>query len=83
MADAKALLDKMKAIKESDSFEQKRKNGTLNGAMIGAIGGFVFGYIKKYNLLGSVIIGALIGGMATHLLLPNTENDDTDESDDD
>jgi hypothetical protein len=74
MAEAKELLDKLKNLKSnSDSYEMKRRKGTINGALIGVAGGMLIGYTRNYNLISSAIVGALIGGIATSLLLPKND----------
>ena len=75
MAEAKQILDKLKNIKSSsDTFEMKRTKGTINGALIGVAGGLLIGYTRNYSLLSSAIVGALVGGILTNLILP--KNDD-------
>lgn len=75
MAEAKQILDKLKNIKSSsDTFEMKRTKGTINGALIGVAGGLLIGYTRNYSLLSSAIVGALVGGILTTLILP--KNDD-------
>jgi len=75
MAEAKQLLDKLKNLKSnSDTFEMKRRKGTISGAMIGVAGGLLIGYARNYNLVSSAIVGALIGGIATNLILPKNED---------
>ena len=75
MAEAKQILDKLKNIKSSsDTFEMKRTKGTINGALIGVAGGLLIGYTRNYSLLSSAIVGALVGGIFTNLILP--KNDD-------
>lgn len=75
MAEAKQILEKLKTIKSSsDTFEMKRTKGTINGALIGVAGGLLIGYTRNYSLLSSAIVGALVGGILTNLILP--KNDD-------
>lgn len=76
MAEAKELLDRLKSIKNTDGNTYKRNKGTMTGSLIGACGGLIFGFTKKYNLISSTIVGALIGGLTAYILLPK---DDTDE----
>jgi F0F1-type ATP synthase assembly protein I len=74
MAEAKDILEKLKNLKSSsNSFEMKRRKGTISGAMIGVAGGLLIGYYRNYNLISSAIIGALVVGIATNLILPKNE----------
>lgn len=74
MAEAKQILDKLKNLKSSsDTFEMKRTKGTINGALIGVAGGLLIGYTRNYSLLSSAIVGALVGGILTNLILPKND----------
>jgi hypothetical protein len=75
MAEAKDILDKLKLLKSnSDSMALKKTKGTIVGAFIGMGGGLLIGYSRKYNLLSSAFIGALLGGVISQLLLPKIED---------
>jgi hypothetical protein len=77
MAEAKAILEKLKNTKStSDNLEMKRKKGTISGALIGVAGGLLIGYTRNYNLLTSAIVGALVGGVVTTLILPKSDDDE-------
>ena len=75
MAEAKEILDKVKLLKSnSDSMSLKKTKGTIVGAFIGMGGGLLVGYSRKYNLLSSAFVGALLGGVISQLLLPKIED---------
>ena len=75
MAEAKDILDKLKLLKSnSDSIALKKTKGTIVGAFIGMGGGLLIGYSRKYNLLSSAFVGALLGGVISQLLLPKIED---------
>jgi uncharacterized membrane protein len=74
MANANDILDKLKNIKsDSESLSSKRTKATAGGAMLGAAGGVLLGLSRNYNLLTSAVVGAIIGGMISHLILPKIE----------
>jgi hypothetical protein len=52
----------------------KKTKGTIVGAFIGMGGGLLIGYSRKYNLLSSAFIGALLGGVISQLLLPKIDD---------
>lgn len=75
MAEAKEILDKVKILKSnSDSMALKKTKGTIVGAFIGMGGGLLIGYSRSYNLVSSAFVGALLGGIVSHLLLPKLED---------
>jgi hypothetical protein len=75
METAKEILDKVQVLKsKSDSMALKKTKGTIAGAFIGAGGGLIIGYTRKYNLVTSAFLGALIGGVASQILLPKLED---------
>jgi hypothetical protein len=79
MAEAKDILDKIKDLKTtSDSDILKRSRGTISGAFIGMAGGLLLGLNRNYNLISSALVGALIGGIVSHLILPKTNADEND-----
>ena len=74
MAEGKELLDKISELKsKSDSYALKKTKGTITGAFIGMAGGLLIGFSRKYNLLSSAFVGALVGGVVSRLLLPKIE----------
>jgi hypothetical protein len=74
MAEGKELLDKITELKsKSDSFALKKTKGTITGAFIGMAGGLLIGFSRKYNLLSSAFVGALVGGVVSRVLLPKIE----------
>jgi hypothetical protein len=76
MAQAKEILDKVKALKsKSDSMALKKTKGTVSGAFIGMGGGLLIGFSRGYNLVSSAFLGALVGGVISHILLPNVEEE--------
>jgi proteasome assembly chaperone (PAC2) family protein len=75
MATTEELLNKVSELKsKSDSFSIKRNKGTISGAFIGAAGGLLIAYNKKYSLISSALVGALIGGVTAQLILPKNDN---------
>jgi len=77
MAEAKEVLDKLKSFKsKSDSMALKKTKGTISGAFIGMGGGLLIAFSRGYSLVSSAFIGALIGGVVSSILLPNTEEED-------
>ena len=42
--------------------------------VLGMGGGLLVGYSRKYNLLSSAFIGALLGGVISLLLLPKIDD---------
>ena len=77
---ADELLDKLKDIKASDnSLSQKRKKATAGAALVGAAGGALLAFNRGYNILTSVVMGAIVGGMIAHLFLPKEEEDGEDD----
>ena len=76
MNNAKSILDKVKSLKSnSDSMALKKTKGTINGALIGMAGGLLLGYTRKYNLVTSAFLGAVLGGIVSQVLLPKTEEE--------
>lgn len=74
MAEAKQILDKLKDLKStSNSFEMKRRKGTINGALIGMAGGLLVGLTRNYNLVSSAVVGALLGGLVATVILPKND----------
>lgn len=79
MAKADALLDKLREIKTTDnSLSQKRKKAMAGAALIGAAGGALLAINRDYNMLTSIVMGAIVGGMAAHLFLPKESEDEDD-----
>lgn len=75
MAEAKEILDKLKNLKStSTSMEMKRRKGLINGGLIGMAGGVLVGLTRNYNLVSSAVVGALIGGLVTSLILPKSDD---------
>lgn len=75
MAEAKDILDKVKELKsKSDSIALKKTKGTITGAFIGVGGGLLIGFARGYNLVSSAFVGALLGGVVSHLLLPKIDD---------
>ncbi len=75
MAEAKEILDKLKNLKStSTSMEMKRRKGLINGGLIGMAGGVLIGLTRNYNLVSSAVVGALIGGLVTFVILPKSDD---------
>lgn len=76
MAEAKEILDKVKELKSrSDSMALKKTKGTITGGLIGMAGGLLVGFSRHYNLVSSAFIGAILGGVVSHLLLPKIDEE--------
>lgn len=71
MSKAQDLLNKVKAIKNTDpdNLVLDKTNGTLTGTLIGAGLGLLIGYTRKYNLVFSVALGAASGGVISKLII--------------
>ena len=77
MGEAKDIINKLKDLKlKSDSDIIKRTKGTVSGAFIGMAGGLLIGITRRYNLISSALVGALVGGIVSHLILPKVEDED-------
>ena len=77
MAEAKDIINRIKELKsKSDSDVLKKTKGTISGAFIGMAGGLLLGLSRRYNLISSAMVGALIGGIASHIILPKLNDDD-------
>ena len=75
MSEAKEILDKLKSLKStSTSMEMKRRKGLINGGLIGMAGGVLIGLTRNYNLVSSAVVGALIGGLVTSVILPKSDD---------
>ena len=68
---AKLKISELKS--KSDSYALKKTKGTITGAFIGMAGGLLIGFSRKYNLISSAFVGALVGGVVSQLLLPKIE----------
>lgn len=70
----KEVIDKITELKsKSDSYALKKTKGTITGALIGMAGGLLIGFSRKYNLISSAFVGALVGGVVSQVLLPKIE----------
>lgn len=77
MAEGKDIINRIKELKsKSDSDVLKKTKGTISGAFIGMAGGLLIGLSRRYNLISSAMVGALIGGIASHIILPKLNDDD-------
>jgi hypothetical protein len=77
MGEAKDIINKIKELKsKSDSDILKKTKGTISGAFIGMAGGLLIGLSRRYNLISSALVGALIGGIVSHIVLPKLNDDD-------
>jgi len=75
MSEAKEILDKLKNLKStSTSIDMKRRKGLVNGGLIGMAGGVLIGLTRNYNLISSAVVGALIGGLVTSVILPKSDD---------
>lgn len=77
MSAPQQIFDKLKTLKEkSDSSTITRSKATMTGSVIGMAGGALISLTKGYPLLTSVFVGAIMGGLVTHLLLPSIDDDE-------
>jgi outer membrane lipoprotein SlyB len=77
MSEARGVINKVRDLKStSDTLSMKKKKGTITGGFIGMAGGLLYGVAKGYNLVSSAFIGAVIGGIASHFLLPKNDEDE-------
>jgi uncharacterized membrane protein len=76
MEQAEKIINNVKSLKSnSQSMSMKKKKGTVTGSLIGAGVGMLYGLTKNYNIISSAIVGAVIGGLATHLILPSLDEE--------
>lgn len=80
MAEATQILNKVRALKtQSDSMAMKKNKGTVTGSLIGMALGGLYGLTKNYNLVSSLLLGAVLGGVASYILLPSGDEQDEEE----
>jgi uncharacterized membrane protein len=70
---ARETFDALKKIKSPKGINQTRTKGTIAGAFTGMGVGLLIGYTKRYNLISSAFLGAIIGGLAAQLILPKKD----------
>jgi|LakMenEpi03Aug12_release.lakeMendotaPanAssembly.Ray.scaffolds.fasta_scaffold5398659_1 hypothetical protein len=70
---AKEILTNTKKIKSTNSIEQERTKGTVGGAFTGLAVGLLVGYVRKYNMISSGFLGAILGGLLSQLILPKKD----------
>lgn len=63
----------IRKIKSPKGINQTRTKGTIAGAFTGMGVGMLIGYTKRYNLISSALLGAVIGGLAAQLILPKND----------
>lgn len=74
MANPTDVINKVKELKtNSQSFTMKKNKGTVTASLIGMGVGMLYGLTKNYSLISSAIVGAVLGGLAAHLILPSNE----------
>jgi hypothetical protein len=64
LEEAKNIVDKDKR----DLFMHTSK-ASINGAVTGLVIGLMVGYYKKYNIYASGLTGAIVGGVATAMIV--------------
>lgn len=75
MSEARAIIDKVRELKStSETMSMKKTKGTITGGFIGMAIGMLYGVAKNYNLISSAFVGAIVGGIASHLILPKTDD---------
>lgn len=67
----KDYLAEVKSITSKDKSEilLETTRASANGAIAGLFIGLMVGYYKKYNIYKSGLVGALIGGLTTAVLI--------------
>lgn len=74
MSEARDIIENVKVLKsKSDSTKMKKTKGTITGGFIGMGLGLLYGVAKGHNLVSSAFLGAILGGVTSHLLLPNPD----------
>jgi hypothetical protein len=64
LSEAKNIVDKDKR-----QLFMETSKASMNGAITGLVIGLMIGYYKKYNIYSSGLIGAIIGGVATGMIV--------------
>ena len=79
MTFAKDILDKIKSEKKKDSTQSllDKSNGSLLAIAIGAGVGLVIGYTRSYPLFVSSLVGGIIGGLTSKVLMPKETKDES------
>lgn len=67
----KDYLSEAKEIVNKDKREllMQTSSASMNGAVTGLVIGLMVGYYKKYNVYASGLAGAIIGGVATAMIV--------------
>jgi uncharacterized membrane protein YeaQ/YmgE (transglycosylase-associated protein family) len=71
MEDTKDYLDEVKDIVSKDKREilLMTTRASVNGAMTGLIVGMMFGFYKQKNVYVSGLVGAIVGSVATAIIV--------------
>jgi hypothetical protein len=74
MEEKKDYLEEVKDIVSKDKRDilMLTTKASINGAVTGLILGLMIGYYKKQNVYVSGIIGAVVGGVATGIIVRKT-----------
>lgn len=76
MSEARSIIDKVRDLKStSDNLSMKRRKGTITGSFIGMGIGLLYGVSKNYSLVSSAFIGAVLGGIVSHFVLPQIDEE--------
>ena len=64
-------LEEAKQIVNKDKQElfMNTSKASINGAVTGLVIGLMVGYYKKYNIYASGLTGAILGGIATAMIV--------------
>ncbi len=64
-------LEEAKTIVDKDKRElfMHTSKASINGAVTGLVIGLMIGYYKKYNIYASGLTGAIVGGVATAMIV--------------
>jgi hypothetical protein len=67
----KDYLEEAKNIVDKDKREllMQTSKASMNGAITGLVIGLMVGYYKKYNIYASGLTGAIVGGVATAMIV--------------
>ena len=71
MEDAKNYMTEVKDIVNKDKREliMMTSKASVNGAVTGLVVGMMFGFYKQKNIYVSGLVGAVLGGVATALIV--------------
>jgi uncharacterized membrane protein len=75
MDTGKAIMDKVRSIKGTDSDKDilvEKNRATVAGAATGTLIGVYYGFSRKQNIVVCALMGALAGALVVRLFMPKT-----------